>query len=81
MELIKEVLGEVSGMPADVYINKAQKAQLAELKSADKEFETLGSFSIVQKATKDAWAHPVVCGGRLFLRYHDTLFCYDVKER
>ncbi len=31
MELIKEVLGEVSGMPADVYIKKAQKAQLAEL--------------------------------------------------
>jgi hypothetical protein len=31
MELIKEVLGEVTGMPADVYISKAQKAQLAEL--------------------------------------------------
>ena len=46
-----------------------------------KSFETLGSFRIDQKAEKDAWAHPVLCNGRLYLRYHDTLFCYDVKAK
>ena len=25
--------------------------------------------------------HPVLNDGRLYLRYHDTLWCYDVKER
>jgi outer membrane protein assembly factor BamB len=49
------------------------------LKPTAESFQTLGAFSIVQKRTKDAWAHPVLCGGRLYLRYHDTLFCYDVK--
>ncbi len=29
---------------------------------------------------RDAWAHPVLCDGRLYLRYHDTLWCYDVKQ-
>ena len=29
----------------------------------------------------DAWAHPVLLDGRLYLRYHETLWCYDVKDR
>ena len=43
-------------------------------------FQTLGEFPLVRSGKrKDAWAHPVLCDGRLYLRYHDTLFCYDVK--
>ena len=26
-----------------------------------------------------SWAHPVVSGGRLYLRYSDNLYCYDVR--
>lgn len=26
-----------------------------------------------------SWAHPVVVGGRLYLRYDDTLYCFDVS--
>ncbi len=33
------------------------------------------------KSGKPSWAHPVVCGGRLFLRDQDTLTCYDVKAK
>ncbi len=28
-----------------------------------------------------AWAHPVVCDGRLYLRHGDLLLCYDVRQR
>ena len=28
-----------------------------------------------------SWAHPVVIGGRLYLRYDDNLYCYDVKAK
>lgn len=41
-------------------------------------FETVGSFQLAEG--KDAWAHPVVCRGLLLLRYHDTLYCYDVRR-
>jgi outer membrane protein assembly factor BamB len=27
-----------------------------------------------------SWAHPVVIGGRLYLRYDTTLYCFDVKN-
>ncbi|MCH5377563.1 MAG: hypothetical protein JJ992_26700, partial [Planctomycetes bacterium] len=41
-------------------------------------FQTRGSFQLASE--KDVWAHPVICRGRLFLRCHDTLFCYDIRD-
>jgi len=26
------------------------------------------------------WAHPVVCGGRLYIRHSEKLFAYDLRE-
>ena len=42
--------------------------------------KVVGRFPLVAARKKDAWAHPVIAGGRLFLRYHDTLYCYDVRR-
>jgi outer membrane protein assembly factor BamB len=30
-------------------------------------------------ATGNAWTHPVISDGKLYLRHTDVLFCYDVK--
>ena len=30
--------------------------------------------------TGSSWAHPVVAGGRLYLRYETNLYCFDAKE-
>lgn len=46
----------------------------------DAGFKSAGSFRLAEGKVQDAWAHPVLCDGRLYLRYHDTLFCYDVKR-
>jgi hypothetical protein len=27
------------------------------------------------------WAHPVLLDGRLYLRHHDTMWCYDVRGK
>jgi outer membrane protein assembly factor BamB len=27
----------------------------------------------------EGWPHPVICGGRLYIRHADVLFCYDIK--
>ena len=40
--------------------------------------EFCGRFDLVTKK-QDAWTHPVILDGRLYLRYHGTLWCYDVK--
>ena len=40
-----------------------------------------GRFRIPEGEDGESWAHPVVCGGRLYLRHGTKLFCYDVKAR
>jgi outer membrane protein assembly factor BamB len=44
-------------------------------------FRLAGEFRLTADRVNDAWAHPVVADQRLYLRYHDTLFCYDVAAR
>jgi outer membrane protein assembly factor BamB len=39
-----------------------------------------GSFKIPNSDT-NSWPHPVVIGGRLYLREKDTVWCYDVKGK
>ncbi len=48
------------------------------LQPTETEFAVKGRFRFADAKERDAWAHPVVHQGRLYLRYHDTLTCYDV---
>lgn len=38
----------------------------------------VGRFRLTEEGVRDAWAHPVLLDGRLYLRYHDSLWCYQV---
>lgn len=42
-------------------------------------FEERGRFRLAVARDRDAWAHPVICDGRLYLRYHDTIACYEIR--
>jgi outer membrane protein assembly factor BamB len=42
-------------------------------------FELRGTFQV--QGAGPSWAHPVVTGGRLYLRYDDNLYCFDVKDK
>jgi outer membrane protein assembly factor BamB len=44
-----------------------------------KEYREVGSFKI-PKARGASWAHPVVVGGKLYVRQDDTLWCFDVQK-
>jgi outer membrane protein assembly factor BamB len=56
-----------------------EKAAL--LKPLPTGFDVAGRFQLVDARNGDAWAHPVLLDGRLYLRYHETLYCYDVRGR
>ena len=58
-----------------------EKGSVGLLKPCPDGLEIAGRFTLVTKKVRDAWTHPVLHDGRLYLRYHDTLWCYDVKER
>ena len=43
--------------------------------------QELHILALDPKGTCDIRAHPVICDGRLYLRCHDTLYCYDVLAK
>ena len=40
-----------------------------------------GQFMLPKGGEGTSWAHPVVCGGRLYIRHGDYLYAYDVGAR
>ena len=44
-------------------------------------FQVVSRFTLPPGGKGPTWAHPVVCGGRLYLRHGDFLYCYDVKGK
>jgi hypothetical protein len=43
-------------------------------------FVEKGRFEQPDRSPNNAWPHPVVAGGRLYLRDQDVLLCYDIKD-
>jgi outer membrane protein assembly factor BamB len=58
-----------------------ERGTAALLKPESDGLKIVGQFRLSSKRLSDAWAHPVLLDGRLYLRYHDTLWCYNVKEQ
>ena len=58
-----------------------ERGTAALVKPGPQSLEIVGRFQLFPRKARDAWAHPVLLDGRLYLRYHDTLWCYDVKSQ
>jgi outer membrane protein assembly factor BamB len=58
-----------------------EDGRVALLRPTTGRFAIDGEFRLLPGTVNDAWAHPVLFHGRLYLRYHDTLWCYEVRAR
>jgi len=56
----------------------ADNGNMALVKPTDTGFELAGKLKIEDPGKRPTWAHPVVFGGRLYVRYGDKLAAYDV---
>ncbi len=59
----------------------SERGEMALIKPTAEALEFVGRFAPFEGAPKDAWAQPVICDGRLYLRYHETLYCYDLRTK
>ncbi|MGV3531890.1 MAG: PQQ-binding-like beta-propeller repeat protein [Chthoniobacteraceae bacterium] len=75
-EIIK---GAVVAAEDRVYV-LAEDGWMHLLEAGDASFVSHGKFRFVDAGRRDAWAHPVILDGRLYLRYHDKLACYDIRK-
>jgi len=49
-------------------------------KATDDGFEVTGRLKLKNPGQRPTWAHPVVCGRRLYVRYGDRLAVYNVER-
>ena len=59
----------------------SQQGEVALIKPTPTAFEYTGRFRLITERTSDVWAYPVIFDGRLYLRYHDAFFCYDIRAK
>jgi outer membrane protein assembly factor BamB len=71
--------GSVTMADGNLYI-QGENNQLALAAAIPGGYEEKGRFSIPDKGLP-SWAHPVVSGGRLYVRNQDSLIAYDVKAK
>lgn len=43
-------------------------------------YKEAGRFDQPERSNVNSWTHPVISGGKLYLRDQDVLLCYDVKK-
>ena len=55
-----------------------EKGKVGLVKATPTGHDVISSFQ-VRKGSGEHWAHPVVCGGRLYVRHGNALMAYDVK--
>ena len=80
----KDKLGKGSLVYADGHLycrEEAEKGVVALLEATPSGYREKGRFTPPDRSGKQSWPHPVVAGGRLYLRDQDVLLCYDVQAK
>lgn len=73
-------VGKGSLVAADGHLYaRSERGPVALVEATPTGYREKGRFEQPERSREAAWAHPVVAGGRLYLRDQDQLFCYDVK--
>jgi len=56
-----------------------ERGTMSLVKAAPEKWDVVGSFRPPRGGKGLFWAHPVVCGGRLYIRHAEKLFAYEVQ--
>jgi len=57
----------------------SERGQAGLAKASPDGLKLSGQFRVPAGGKGPNWAHPVVCGGRLYIRHGNLLFAYDIK--
>jgi outer membrane protein assembly factor BamB len=72
--------GSVTYADGHVY-HRSENGSVALVEANPSKYVEKGRFRQPERSDQKAWATPVVCGGKMYLRDWGTLLCYDVKAK
>ena len=72
--------GAISYADGRLYLRGEGKGTMVLLEASPNGYKETGRFEQPDRSNKDAWPHPVIADGKLYLRDQDVLLCYDVKK-
>jgi outer membrane protein assembly factor BamB len=70
--------GSIAAADGRLYV-RGEKGPIALVEASPEAYKELGRFDQPDRSAKSAWPHPVIAGGRLYVRDQNVLLCYDVK--
>jgi outer membrane protein assembly factor BamB len=71
--------GSITYADGMLYCYDEKEGTVALIKATPEKLDIVSSFEITM-GKKEHWAHPVVCGGVLYMRHGDVLMAYNVKK-
>ncbi len=72
--------GSLTCADGRLYLRSADNAGTVALVEATPDaYKEISRFDQPDRSKKNTWTHPVVCGGKLYLRDQDILLCFNVK--
>lgn len=75
-------VGEGSLAYADGHIYlRSERGPIALIEANPETYVEKSRFDQPDRSKEKSWAHPIISGGRLYLRDMDALFCYDIKKK
>ena len=60
---------------------RGEKGTVCLLEATPTAYKVISQFEQPDRSEDLAWAHPVVCGGKLYLRDEEILLCYDLRAK
>ncbi|MEO2090764.1 MAG: PQQ-binding-like beta-propeller repeat protein [Gemmataceae bacterium] len=61
--------------------NEGREGTLTLVDANPKEYVERGRFDQPDRSKEQAWPHPVIANGKMYIRDQDVLLCYDVKVK
>ena len=80
--IVAKLAGDIMGVQINVENKTGGGATIgigATAKAKPDGYKLKGKFRIASRNGK-SWPHPVIAGGRLYLRDQDELLCYDIRK-
>lgn len=71
--------GSVSYADGHIYA-RSERGPVALVEANPERYVEKGRFTPPDQIGQTTWPHPVISGGKLYLRDMDQLFCYDIKD-